>query len=123
MTVHFLQTCRDQELDMFPYLNGTRSNEIKDSGSSNTQHVIVRGSLEAKLPPALNIKSANLRMGDIIGQGTILMCIVVTKCHWLYRLIIGEFGIVYKGYLAGQYNNECVAIKTLKGKMLSIIII
>ena len=27
----------------------------------------------------------------------------------------GEFGIVYKGYLAGQYTNEIVAIKTLKG--------
>lgn len=27
----------------------------------------------------------------------------------------GEFGIVYKGYLAGQYIDEVVAIKTLKG--------
>ena len=27
----------------------------------------------------------------------------------------GEFGIVYKGYLAGQHIGETVAIKTLKG--------
>ena len=27
----------------------------------------------------------------------------------------GEFGIVYKGYLAGQYTDEVVAIKTIKG--------
>ena len=27
----------------------------------------------------------------------------------------GEFGIVYKGYFAGQHTNEVVAIKTLKG--------
>ena len=29
--------------------------------------------------------------------------------------ITGEFGIVYKGYLTGQYIDEIVAIKTLKG--------
>lgn len=27
----------------------------------------------------------------------------------------GEFGIVYKGYFAGQHTKEVVAIKTLKG--------
>jgi hypothetical protein len=31
-------------------------------------------------------------------------------------LLSGEFGIVYKGYLTGQYTDEIVAIKTLKGE-------
>jgi hypothetical protein len=30
-------------------------------------------------------------------------------------ILAGEFGIVYKGCLAGQYTDEVVAIKTLKG--------
>ena len=30
----------------------------------------------------------------------------------------GEFGIVYKGYLVGQYVDEVVAIKTLKGTLI-----
>ena len=30
----------------------------------------------------------------------------------------GEFGIVYKGYLAEQYTDEIVAIKTLKGELI-----
>ena len=29
----------------------------------------------------------------------------------------GEFGIVYKGILAGQHSDEVVAIKTLKGNV------
>ena len=31
-------------------------------------------------------------------------------------LLAGEFGIVYKGCLAGKYTDEIVAIKTLKGE-------
>ena len=33
--------------------------------------------------------------------------------------MLGEFGIVYKGYLAKQYTDEIVAIKTLKGKIIN----
>ena len=33
----------------------------------------------------------------------------------LQCLVAGEFGIVYKGYIVGQYVDEVVAIKTLKG--------
>ena len=30
----------------------------------------------------------------------------------------GKFGVVYKGYLSGQYiNDEVVAIRTLKGNL------
>ena len=32
----------------------------------------------------------------------------------------GEFGIVYKGYIAHKYTDEVVAIKTLKGHGLAI---
>ena len=38
--------------------------------AGNTQHVMVKGSIREKLPPSLNIKSANLRVLDPIGQGT-----------------------------------------------------
>lgn len=38
-------------------------------------------------------------------------------------LLTGEFGIVYKGCLAGQYTDEVVAIKTLKGMGIYIIIV
>ena len=31
-------------------------------------------------------------------------------------MLAGEFGIVYKGCLTGQYTDEIVAIKTLKGE-------
>ena len=34
---------------------------------------------------------------------------------WCVPHILGEFGVVYKGYLTGQHTNEIVAIKTLKG--------
>ena len=38
-------------------------------------------------------------------------CIII----WCVMHILGEFGIVYKGYLTGQPTDEVVAIKTLKG--------
>ena len=37
---------------------------------------------------------------------------LLSICHYI---IPGEFGIVYKGYLVGQFIDEAVAIKTLKG--------
>jgi hypothetical protein len=36
----------------------------------------------------------------------------------LIMLLSGEFGIVYKGCLAGQCVDEVVAIKTLKGDIM-----
>ena len=35
------------------------------------RYMVVRGSMKSKLPPALVIKSRNLRVLDPIGQGTI----------------------------------------------------
>ena len=36
----------------------------------------------------------------------------------IIMLLLGEFGIVYKGCLTGQYIDEVVAIKTLKGELM-----
>ena len=36
----------------------------------------------------------------------------------LFTTLAGEFGIVYKGCLAGQYTDEVVAVKTLKGMVI-----
>lgn len=49
-------------------------NVSKDYGTSSSgalqhMHVVVRGSLKAKLPPSINIRSADLRVLDPIGQG------------------------------------------------------
>ena len=40
---------------------------------------------------------------------------------FLFTILAGEFGIVYKGCLAGQYTDDIVAIKTLKGIRISVI--
>ena len=36
-------------------------------------------------------------------------------CVWRVLHILGEFAVVYKGYLTGQHTDEVVAVKTLKG--------
>ena len=52
-----------------------RHNQIEDSIALDAKEdVVMRGSLEAKPPPALTISSANLRVLDPIGQGR--QCIV-----------------------------------------------
>ena len=82
--------------------------------------MMVKESLREKLPPSLNIKSADLRVLDPIGQGILesdaLIYNVIDTCYYITP---GEFGIVYKGYHTGQYTDEVVAIKTLKGRELS----
>ena len=44
--------------------------EIEGNEAGNRQRIVMRGSLREKLPPSLNIKSANLRILNTIGQGT-----------------------------------------------------
>ena len=39
---------------------------------TNPQHVAVKESLREKLPPGLTIKSSHIRIGESIGQGTII---------------------------------------------------
>ena len=50
---------------------------------------------------------------------TIVMCSHRAALQLYNYIIPGEFGIVYKGYLAGQYTDEIVAIKTLKGTCIN----
>lgn len=69
MYQYSLNTHRNQELlecNMTPNHNGTGGNESEDSSS---QCVVAEQSFMAELPQSLNIKSADLRIGDIIGQG------------------------------------------------------
>jgi hypothetical protein len=60
-------------------MNAIRHNiiaeEDKDLESSTApeRYMVVRGSMKSKLPPALVIKSCNLRVLDPIGQGIIIM--------------------------------------------------
>ena len=114
LCIILLLVYRDQELDVM-------SHHSADSADhDNTQHVVIRGSFRDKLPPSLKIKSADLRVLDPIGQGIIdndTMQLQLSNNYQTHNRIAyaGEFGIVYKGYLAGQYIDEVVAIKTLKG--------
>ena len=75
---------------------------------------MMRGTIKAKLSPALIINSTNLRVMDPIGQGILVAILILL----LLKLVAGEFGIVYKGYIVDQYIDEVVAIKTLKGTLV-----
>ena len=35
-------------------------------------------------------------------------------------MLVGEFGIVYKGCLTGQFSDEVVAIRILKGEISAV---
>ena len=54
--------CEDNEIE------GEKSES--SSIADNAQHMVISGSVREKLPPSLNIKSSNLRILDVIGQGT-----------------------------------------------------
>lgn len=74
----------------------------------------VHTSLKLDLPHHLIISSASIKLNETIGQG---------KTYKLGRttiddiIVIGEYGIVYKGYIIkdGESFDEYLAIKTLKG--------
>ena len=53
---------------------------------------------------------------DSYQARTIHSQIYTSNIHFSH-VSAGEFGIVYKGFLAGQYSDEVVAIKTLKGEV------
>ena len=47
-----------------------KGSDSEDSSTSGTlQHVVVRGTMKAKLSSTLNIRSADLRVLNPIGQG------------------------------------------------------
>ena len=91
--------------------------------------ISVQSSYKLHLPPYLLIHSANIKLAEPIGQGAKQIC--HESYHYAYHiyyvlliiillaLIVGEFGIVYKGYIIvkeqGSIVTDIVAVKTLKG--------
>ena len=57
--------------------NDGEENKDLDSSFAPKKYMVVRSSIKSKLPPTLIIKSANLRVLDPIGQGT-----VTTLAFW-----------------------------------------
>ena len=56
-------------------------------------------------------------MSTVIGQGTSREGRPRIAINYYFRLQIGEFGVVYKGYMKSEMM-DTVAIKTLKGKLI-----
>ena len=52
--------------------------EDLESSTAPERYMVVGGSIKSKLPPALVLKSCNLRVLDPIGQGT-TMTLIFTK--------------------------------------------
>ena len=48
---------------------GVKDNEASSPSLTGTQHMLMKRSLKMDLPPSLNIKSTDLKMMDLIGQG------------------------------------------------------
>ena len=104
-------------------LNNLSVNEV-DSEPVNIRGLSVQSSYKLKLPPHLILPSTCIKLVEPIGQGS--TCTQCEKMHifncisaCIAVLYLGEFGIVYKGYLTknqGQVVSDIVAIKTLKGK-------
>lgn len=81
-----------------------------------------KASLIRKLPKDLIISPDSLQVSTIIGQGVQLRLVVYAGSDNLdYIFLIGEFGVVYKGYLQSDVI-DTVAIKTLKGKDVTIVV-
>ena len=66
MNICTINYCTQQFLIMYRPDNKRESSIHLDARLK----VMMRGSLKAKLPPALTISSSNLRVLDPIGQGT-----------------------------------------------------
>ena len=97
--------------------------------SEDRKEIFVKSSLELSLPPHLIIPSSSIKLTEIIGQGIIifLTIIIIIMCGDIMYMslyyILGEFGIVYKGYIKNSdlYSiEEYLAIKTLKGIIIII---
>ena len=82
--------------------------------------ISVQSSYKLNLPPYLLIHAVNIKLVEPIGQGDYRCYCYVHACSILVHVIIilGEFGIVYKGYIVEEQESivtDTVAIKTLKG--------
>ena len=84
----------------------------------------MKSSFELNLPSYLIIPSSSIKLNETIGQGiqsiwpssNLSYSIPIV----LYSITLGEFGIVYKGYIRKSDSHlieEYLAIKTLKGML------
>lgn len=66
---------RNEELDIAHHHYKSEGHESEDS-DTNRLHVAVNESLKEEIPSSLSIKSVNLKVLDLIGQGSNWM-----SCH------------------------------------------
>ena len=81
--------------------------------------ISVKSSFKLDLPPHLIISSSSIKLLETFGQGSYYICSVNrVVCSNDLNYVLGEFGIVYKGYIIKGNTkavDEYLAIKTLKG--------
>ena len=93
---------------------------------ADLHHFKVQSSYKLKIPSSFIIPSSNLKLGSTLGQGELiryqtLFVSIIAQSEVpddIFFLILGEFGVVYKGYLkrgVSETVNATVAVKTLKG--------
>ena len=65
-----------------PYYCRHNKTEVSIVHGAKKNNMVMGGPLEAKLPPALTISSADLRVLDPIGQGIMYcICIIILYSH------------------------------------------
>ena len=82
--------------------------------------ITVQSSYKLNLPRHLLIHAANIKLMEPIGQGDEMQVTIVLFNIHRDVYTVGEFGIVYKGYIVkeqGRIMTDTVAVKTLKGNV------
>ena len=67
----------------------------------------------------LILPNSQLRLLDCVGQGNIIIIIIIINIVIL--LLLGEFGLVYKAHYLRGANADYVAVKTLKGIIVTVV--
>ena len=87
-----------------------------NSAVKGLRRLTVQSSFRHRIPENLIIPSCNLELGKTVGQGTHPLFVGPFVSNQLN--VLGEFGIVYKGYWKQSFSgttSDVVAVKTLKG--------
>lgn len=83
------------------------------------RHFTVQSSFKLNIPSSLIVPSCHLKLGAALGQGVALARKIVSIFPIeITSTFIGEFGVVYKGYVKTGMSDTItgtVAVKTLKG--------
>ena len=97
---------------LLDHVNEVESEPVTIRGMS------VQSSYKLKLPPHLILPSSCIKLVEPIGQGSTLS-MKNARFHCISActavLYLGEFGIVYKGYIMKNQGQDIIAVKTLKG--------